>query len=77
MALLEPPALPLISVTVRNKVCYPRYPPQALRNVWVIPNQPPQLIGIPEFPGSGRKSWTLDPGFWMLDLGPWKLDCGL
>ena len=32
--------------------------------------------GIPEFLGSGRKSWTLDPGRWTLDAGLWTLDPG-
>ena len=34
-------------------------------------------IGIPEFLGSGRKSWTLDSGPWALDPGLWTLDPGL
>ena len=29
--------------------------------------------GIPEFLGSGRKSWTLDAGSWTLDAGLWTL----
>ena len=33
-------------------------------------------IGIPEFLGSGRKSWTLDSGLWTLGSGPWTLDAG-
>ena len=32
--------------------------------------------GIPEFLGSGRKSWTLDSGRWTLDSGRWTLDAG-
>ena len=31
---------------------------------------------ILEFPGSGRKSWTLDSGRWTLDAGLWTLDSG-
>ena len=27
------------------------------------------FLGIPEFPDSGRKSWTLDSGRWTLDAG--------
>ena len=32
---------------------------------------------IPEFLGSGRKSWTLDSGCWTLDSEPWTQDVGL
>ena len=32
--------------------------------------------GIPEFLGSGRKSWTLDSGRWTLDAGLQTLDPG-
>ena len=30
--------------------------------------------GIPEFLGSGRKSWMLNSGRWALDAGRWTLD---
>ena len=33
-------------------------------------------MGIPEFLGSGRKSWTLDSGRWALDAELWTLDPG-
>ena len=33
-------------------------------------------VGIPEFLGSGRKSWTLDSGRWALNAGIWTLDSG-
>ena len=42
------------------------------------------ILGIPEFLGSGRKSstldferWTLDAGLWTLDAGLWTLDAAL
>ena len=34
-------------------------------------------LGIPEFLGSGCRSWTLDPGRWSLDARLWTLDAGL
>ena len=33
-------------------------------------------VGIPEFLGSGRKSWTLNSGRWALNAGIWTLDSG-
>ena len=33
-------------------------------------------LGIPEFLGSGRRSWTLDTGRWSLDARLWTLDAG-
>ena len=33
-------------------------------------------VGIPEFPDSGRKCWTLDSGHWTLDAGLMTLDTG-
>ena len=39
--------------------------------------QSAQFIDIPEFPDSGRKSWTLDAELWTLNSGRWTLDAGL
>ena len=33
-------------------------------------------MGIPEFLGRGRKSWTMDSGCWTLDSGRWTLKIG-
>ena len=50
---------------------------------FLTPFQDQDSIGIPEFLGSGRKSWTLDSGrstldakLWTLDSGRWTLDAG-
>ena len=34
------------------------------------------FTGIPEFLGSGRKSWMLGSGCWKLNHGLWALDAG-
>ena len=41
-------------------------------SLWTFGN----LNVIPEFLGSGRLSWTLDPRHWTLDAGLWTLDSG-
>ena len=33
-----------------------------------------KLFDVPEFLGSGLKSWTLDSGHWTLNTGLWTLD---
>ena len=40
-------------------------------------NQLSHFRGMPEFLGTGRKTWTLDSGLWTLETGLWTLDAGL